>query len=551
MGSPTASIVIPTRGRPEYLRVTLKSIAPQASEHGAEVLVVEDGQDTSTRAVAEHAGVRYEALSTPQGANAARNAGVQATSAPLIVLIDDDVTAAPGWLAAYLSAADAHPDRDVFGGPIRPLLEGPAPRSCGRHGPPFTFLDAGEHDGEIPYAWSANMLIRRTAYERLGPFDPRLKGSGEEEEWEERYRAAGGVVGYVAAAGVRHRRTGEDVRLRALARTAYGRGRASRRYQVSRGPAPTRPAEALSLLACLAHSARRACPMGLVLAAHSAGRLREALAPVPWGTPEPFLSGHSGHVAGRTAVTRRAGDRALDALDALSGRRRRLARAASAPDVPVRDVRAVILRRPEVENTAEASRAELLRSRHHVEVLVEDVGEGGKFENLARILSAPRTTEPDWLLIVDDDVELPRGLLDGLVFLAERYDLTIAQPAQTLASHAAWEVVRRRPLSAVRETTFVEIGPVTALHRDTFSELLPFPPLRVGWGLDAHWAAIAAERGWRLGVVDAVPVRHELRPVAGHYAHAAAVAEARSFLADRPFVPREQVRTLVRHHGWR
>jgi hypothetical protein len=169
----------------------------------------------------------------------------------------------------------------------------------------------------------------------------------------------------------------------------------------------------------------------------------------------------------------------------------------------------------------------------------------------AGLLAEQPLASTDWLLIVDDDVELPCGFLDGLLFLAERYHLTLAQPAQTLASHAAWDVVRRRPWSAVRETSFVEIGPVTALHRDAFAELLPFPPLRAGWGLDAHWAAIAAARGWRLGVVDALPVRHELRPVAGHYAHAGAVAEARAFLADRPYLPREQVRTLVRHRGWR
>ena len=39
---PTTSIVIPTRARPDYLRVALASIAPQAAAAGAELLVVED-----------------------------------------------------------------------------------------------------------------------------------------------------------------------------------------------------------------------------------------------------------------------------------------------------------------------------------------------------------------------------------------------------------------------------------------------------------------------------------------------------------------------------
>ena len=56
--------------------------------------------------------------------------------------------------------------------------------------------------------WGANLALRRSAYERIGPFDERLGGAGDEEDWQRRLRAAGGSVGYVAAAGVDHRRTG-------------------------------------------------------------------------------------------------------------------------------------------------------------------------------------------------------------------------------------------------------------------------------------------------------------------------------------------------------
>jgi hypothetical protein len=89
----------------------------------------------------------------------------------------------------------------------------------------------------------------------------------------------------------------------------------------------------------------------------------------------------------------------------------------------------------------------------------------------------------------------------------------------------------------VRETRFVEIGPVTAFGRRAAAELLPFPELRFGWGLDLHWAAIAGQRGWRLGVVDALPVRHESGLVAAAYPREEAEAEAADFLADRPYLP--------------
>jgi hypothetical protein len=91
----------------------------------------------------------------------------------------------------------------------------------------------------------------------------------------------------------------------------------------------------------------------------------------------------------------------------------------------------------------------------------------------------------------------------------------------------------------------VEIGPVTLFHRDTFQALLPFPAeLQMGWGLDAHWAAIARRNGWNIGIVDAVPIAHTVAPAGAGYSRDAAMAEARAFLAHRPYVRRDEVRTL-------
>jgi hypothetical protein len=169
---------------------------------------------------------------------------------------------------------------------------------------------------------------------------------------------------------------------------------------------------------------------------------------------------------------------------------------------------------------------------------------GGKFENLNRLLgSAP--ADYDWLLVVDDDVELAPRFLDRHIALCERLGLDLSQPAQSMRSHAAWRVTRRRPFSLARETHYVEIGPVTAFTRAVAQTLTPFPELRFGWGLDNHWGALAREHGWRLGVVDALPVRHETRPVAAGYAHADAIAEAQAFLRDRPYVVTDEAQRTV------
>jgi hypothetical protein len=123
-----------------------------------------------------------------------------------------------------------------------------------------------------------------------------------------------------------------------------------------------------------------------------------------------------------------------------------------------------------------------------------------------------------------------------MIALAELFDLQMAAPAQTLASHAAWRVTRRRPRSILRETNFVEIGPVTLIAGRAAEHLLPFPPLRYGWGLDLAWAATAAEKHWRLGIADALPVRHDAASVASAYPPDAAIEEARAFLSTRPYL---------------
>jgi hypothetical protein len=266
--------------------------------------------------------------------------------------------------------------------------------------------------------------------------------------------------------------------------------------------------------------------------------------------PETFLSGVSGTRTGlRRVVTGALCDMTFDLLQALSGTNRDLDRLAEAE--PSRRVLVLsAYRRGELLRRAVH---ELSSQRHDVTLAFAATGEadpalesrtlavgltGGKFENLNRLLAdLPAPVTFDWTLIVDDDVALPTRFLDRFTALAGRLALDLAQPAQTRRSHAAWQVTRRRPASVARQTRFVEIGPVTAFRSTVAEELLPFPPLRFGWGLDVHWAALAEERNWRLGILDALPVRHERGAVASSYDRTAAIEEGRRFLTTKQYLP--------------
>jgi hypothetical protein len=274
---------------------------------------------------------------------------------------------------------------------------------------------------------------------------------------------------------------------------------------------------------------------------------------------DDFLSGEPRDIGGRRARWRaRAADASLSARAALARTSSQLDAVAGA--APRRSVLVMSIYRPPAARLVDALPSLSSRHGHDVELRFGSTGDvvpalaqntvatemaGGKFENLNALWPGEAA---DWTLVVDDDVALPDRFLDRFVGLCERFDLAMAQPAQSRSSHAAWTVTRRRPGALLRETRFVEIGPVTAFRRDAAAEFIPFPPLRFGWGLDAHWAAVAEQHGWRRGIADALAVRHDEGAVAATYSGDDAIEEARRFLADRDYVPAARLQETLAVH---
>jgi glycosyltransferase involved in cell wall biosynthesis len=280
-----ASVIVPTRDRAAYLRAALDSLLSQDADPGSyEIVVVDDGPGETTRAATLEAqrragfSVRYVEREGSPGLNSARNTGIAAATAPFVVFVDDDIEAPPGWLRALLEGRRRHADALVLGGPIEVRLEGFRLPLCGREPPPITALDAGPADREVEVVWGANMGIDRRAFDLAGTFDPGVPYGFDEDMWERRLRERGGRVMYVADAGLVHRRDAADSRLVPLMRAAYRRGRALRAYSRHRGQAPSVARELRWLAGCFLHTFRFRCGNGLLLTAHSAGRLAETLA---------------------------------------------------------------------------------------------------------------------------------------------------------------------------------------------------------------------------------------------------------------------------------
>jgi len=101
------TVALCTRDRPDRLRRALASLAAQVPAP-AEILVIDNAPtDGRTRAVAEAtdgviSGVRYLVEPVP-GLDFARNRALAAASREIVVFLDDDAVAEPGWAAAMLA----------------------------------------------------------------------------------------------------------------------------------------------------------------------------------------------------------------------------------------------------------------------------------------------------------------------------------------------------------------------------------------------------------------------------------------------------------------
>lgn len=170
-------------------------------------------------------------------------------------------------------------------------------------------------------------------------------------------------------------------------------------------------------------------------------------------------------------------------------------------------------------------------SRHDVSVSVTPMGPRGKFENIDVAIrdAAEPLSAFDWLVVTDDDIDFEPGFLDDLTALADAGDLATSQPAHAFQSHTSYAITKRRWGSLVRQTKFVEIGPLTLFRADAFDILVPFPASRWCYGIDLVWTALLDRRGLKMGIIDGAPVRH-LRPVAASYDIDEAIMEGRAML---------------------
>ena len=161
------------------------------------------------------AGWRSVDASDRRGPAHARNVGASHATGELLLFCDADDRLAPGWAAAMIEALETS---DAATGPLPPFA---ASEGILRWKPAPSPDRVPTYLG-IPYMPSANLAVRRAAFEQVGGFDERLRTS-EDIAFSWSLRVADRSIAWAPGAVV-HRRYRPGVLPMLRQHFAYGRG---------------------------------------------------------------------------------------------------------------------------------------------------------------------------------------------------------------------------------------------------------------------------------------------------------------------------------------
>jgi GT2 family glycosyltransferase len=213
--SPRVTVVIPNWNGERFLNLCLTSLRRQSFKDFETVLVDNGSTDASVDFTGRNfPEVRVICLHDNRGFSAAVNAGIRASEAEYVALLNNDTEVDAGWLEALAYAADSHPEASLFASKLvdfydRRLLDG-AGDALRRSGLPYRIghreLDHGQFDEPafVFGACAAAALYRRALFEEIGSFDEDFFAYCEDGDISFRAQVAGYRCLYVPEAVVYH-----------------------------------------------------------------------------------------------------------------------------------------------------------------------------------------------------------------------------------------------------------------------------------------------------------------------------------------------------------
>jgi hypothetical protein len=220
---PPVSVVVPFRGDAGEGQRLLAALARMRIAPGDELIVADNTGGGVLAGIADGE-VRVVRAARERSSYHARNQGARVARRDWILFMDADCTPAAKLLDAYFE--DPVPDRcGAIAGAIMPPPSQAA--LAARYARARNFVAIPREPGAIPTAPTGNLLVRRSAFARIGGFEEGVR-SGGDVDFCRRLQVAGLTLELRPAAIVEHphrERLGDY--LRTVAR--HGRGPVARR----------------------------------------------------------------------------------------------------------------------------------------------------------------------------------------------------------------------------------------------------------------------------------------------------------------------------------
>ncbi|MEQ8262626.1 glycosyltransferase [Pseudohaliea sp.] len=197
---PLVSVIVPTYRHWPALAACLEALAAQTLPADAvEILIVNnDPSDAAPTSLRLPGNARLLCEAAP-GSYAARNRALGEARGELLAFTDADCLPAADWLAAATAAISADVPR--IAGAVELLFSSARLNAAECFEKAFSFQQ--ERYVRRGTAVTANLIVHRSVFERVGPFDARLL-SGGDFAWNLAATRAGVPLVYVPQCRVRH-----------------------------------------------------------------------------------------------------------------------------------------------------------------------------------------------------------------------------------------------------------------------------------------------------------------------------------------------------------
>jgi len=164
------SVVVPFRDVEAHIDTCVRALLAQDYPRDRfELLFIDNGStDESAAIVRGHAGVRLLAESKV-GAYAARNRGVAEARGSILAFTDSDCAPRDDWLRR-IDEAFRGPSVGLILGCVRPARESHGLSALADYDEAKVAYVTGRDTKEIYYGYTNDMAVRRTLFDRVGPF---------------------------------------------------------------------------------------------------------------------------------------------------------------------------------------------------------------------------------------------------------------------------------------------------------------------------------------------------------------------------------------------